>query len=861
MLKDKFVKTGQHLKQQIKPTAKKTLKFVKNNPKKVILILLALFFVCLGAIALWISTFQLPDLSSFDTIQTTQSTKIYDRTGTILLYDIHQDQKRTVVPFDNISQNIKNATIAIEDPNFYTHGGIEITSILRSILVDISTLSFSQGGSTITQQVIKNSLLTSEKSISRKLKEWVLSVELEKVMTKDQILGIYLNGVSYGGNTSGVEEACQMFFATSSANVDVAQAAYIAAIANAPTYYSPYGQNKSALDARKNIVLQKMLSNNFITQAQYDAAIKEQVQFQPPSPTGILAPHFVEFIKEYLVNKYGEDAVNQNGYKVITTLDYNLQSQMETLVKNYAVQNEINFDASNEAAVAIDPRTGQILAMIGSRDYFATTTDGQFNVALATRQPGSTFKPFVYATAFEKGYTPDTVLFDVPTEFQTTCTPEGQQIDPNAIVSSSSACYMPADFDGLYRGPVSLRSALALSLNIPSIKLLYLAGEKDSLDTAKSMGITTLSDDPNQYGLTLVLGGGEVSLLDLTSAYGVFADDGVRNPYTGILSIQDANGNMLEQFATSSQQVLQPNIAELISNVLSDNVAKAPEYGTTGSVFEFPNNREVAAKTGTTNDSKDAWTVGYTPDIVIGTWAGNNDNTPMVKNIAGLIVAPLWRKLMDIALGTTTPDNFIQPQPTDPTIKPALRGFWEGNETYFIDKISGKLATDLTPPETKEEVSIPDVHSILYWVDKSNPLGPPPVEASSDPQFDSWEYGVQNWMAAHPIVSTTPPTTFDDIHTLANQPQVTITYPLLNSTYDKDYRMNVMFSSQENYPVMKADFYLNNELIGTSSSTPFSLSFIPSSENSFVSGNNEIKVVITDSVYNKGIATTSVLIQ
>jgi len=859
MLEDKIRTARHHITQTIKPKAKKTLHFIKKNPKQVFIIVAAVFFVFCGLIALWISTFQMPDLNSFDTRIVAQSTKIYDRTGTILLYDVHQGAKRTIVPFENISKDIKNATVAIEDSTFYQHGGIKISAIIRSVFANIFSGSFSQGGSTITQQVIKNSLLTSSKSISRKLKEWVLSIELEKIMTKDQILSIYLNENAYGGNTYGVEEASKMFFGTSSSNVTLAQAAYIAAIANAPTYYSPYGQNRSQLETRKNLVLQKMLDNQFITKDEFNSAMKEKVQFLPQSSLGILAPHFVEFIKQNLVNQYGEDAVNQNGYSVMTTIDYNLQSQMETIVKNYALQNVTNFNASNAAAVAIDPKTGQILAMVGSRDYFDKTIDGNFNVALAHRQPGSTFKPFVYATAFEKGYTPDTVLFDVPTEFQTTCTPQGNPIDPNATISSSTACYMPQDFDGLYRGPVSLRNALALSLNIPSIKLLYLAGIKDSIETAKSMGINSLSDDPNQYGLTLVLGGGEVSLLDMTSAYGVFANDGVRNNYTGILSIQDKAGNTIEQFATSSQQVLQPNIAELISDVLSDNIAKEPEYGK-NSVFTFPD-REVAAKTGTTNDSKDAWTIGYTPDIVIGTWAGNNDNKPMHKNVAGLIVAPLWRQLMDVALASTTPNDFVKPQPTDPTIKPALRGLWQGNDTYFIDKISGKLATDMTPAETKEEVSVPNVHSILYWIDKSNPLGPVPTNPADDPQFNSWEYGVQNWMTSNTIPFTIKPTQFDDIHTLINQPKINVVAPSQNLEYGKDNRISVMFTTSAHYPITRADFYLNNELVGASDAFPFLVSFVPSSANSFVIGTNQLKVVVYDSVYNKGETTIPINIK
>ena len=862
MLKKKLGEIGHHINRihrDIKPKADKTIKFIKKNPKKVALIIVALFFVFSGFIALWISTFQIPDLNSFDTMKITQSTKIYDRTGKILLYDVHQNARRTTVAFENISMNLKNATVAIEDSTFYQHGGIKITSFIRAVLANIMSGSFSQGGSTITQQVIKNSLLTTEKTISRKLKEWFLSVKLEQVMSKDQILSIYLNGNPYGGNVYGVEQACETFFGKKALDVTLAEAAYIAAIPKAPTYYSPYGQNKAKLDERQKLVLSKMLENKFITQDEYASSSKEIVTFLPQEQYGIKAPHFVEFIKQYLVDKYGENAVQENGYKVITTIDYNLQSQMEKIVKDYALNNLKNFNASNTAAVAIDPKTGQILAMIGSRDYFDKEIEGNFNVTLAHRQPGSTFKPFVYATAFEKGYTPDTVLFDTPTEFQSTCNPDGTPKNPYEVVSSSSACYMPQDFDGLYRGPVSLRSALALSLNIPAIKLLYLAGQKDSLDTAKSMGITSLSDDPNQYGLTLVLGGGEVSLLDMTSAYGVFANDGIRNQYTGIISIQDSNDNFLEQYTTNSRQILQPNIAELISDVLSDNVAKAPEYGT-NSVFTFPG-REVAVKTGTTNDSKDAWTIGYTPDVVIGTWAGNNNNKPMHKNVAGLIVAPLWRQLMTVALGTTTPNNFIKPKPTDPTIKPALRGVWQGNETYFVDKISGKLATDLTPEETKEERAVTNVHSILYWVDKNDPLGPVPLDPTTDSQYASWEYSVQNWLIANPIFSSIKPTAYDDIHTQANKPKVTIFSPKADITYSQNNRISIVFTAASNYPLSKAIFYLNGDFIGISDTAPYILNFVPSGTNSLKSEGNEIKVVVYDSVYNKGEATIPINIK
>jgi len=831
----------------------------KKNRKEVILGALSLLFVFFGLIAFWISSFKMPDLSAFETMKPSQSTKIYDRTGKILLYDIHEKSKKTVVPFENISKDIKNATVAIEDDQFYQHGGIKVSSIFRSIFANILAGSFSQGGSTITQQVIKNSLLTTEKSVSRKIKEWVMSIQLEKVMSKEQILSIYLNSNPYGGSIYGVQEACLAFFGKGADEVSLAEAAYIAAIPKAPTFYSPYGQNKDKLDQRQKLVLSKMLENNFITKDQYDSAIKEQVVFLPQEKLGIKAPHFVEFIKQYLADKYGESAMQTSGYKVITTLNYDLQSKAEEIAKKYGLSNEINFTAKNVAAVVIDPKTGQILAMVGSRDYFDTNIEGNFNVTLAHRQPGSTFKPFVYATAFEKGYTPDTVLFDLPTEFQSTCTPQGDPINPDAVISSSTACYKPENYDGKYLGPISLRNALAQSRNIPSIKVLYLAGIKDSLETAKNMGIESLSNDPNQYGLTLVLGGGEVSLLDMTSAYGAFANDGVRNKYTGILSVQDSAGNILEQYSENPQTVLPANIAETISDILSDNVAKIPAYGV-GSPLFFPG-RQVASKTGTTNDSRDAWTIGYTPEVVVGTWAGNNDNTPMVKQVAGMIVAPMWHEIMAAALASTTGETFVKEPPVDQIIKPALRGFWQGNETYFIDKISGALATDKTPEETKKEISVPNIHSILYWINKDDPTGPIPTNPSDDPQFNLWEYQIQEWLKTNPQASTTKPTTYDSIHTDANKPVVTLLSPKKDMGYAKDTRITAAFTATANYPIAKANFYLNDDLVGSSDTSPFIISFVPSSSNSLLADGNKFRVVVYDTVYNKGEVTIPINIQ
>ena len=815
---------------------------IKRHWKKTLIYLFSLGFIGLGIIAFWVSTFKMPDLKSFDERTVSQSTKIYDRTGKVLLFDLNQDLKRQIVPFADISPNIKNAVVAIEDASFYQHGGIKITAILRAIFDNV--VGGTGGGSTITQQVIKNSLLTSEKALSRKLKEWVLAVRLEKIMSKDEILSIYLNENPYGGSIYGVEEAAQTFFNKKSSEVTLAEAAYLAAIPNAPTFYSPYGNNKDKLDARKNLVLQKMLDNKLISKTDYDKAKKEVVIFQPKQGNSIKAPHFVDFVRQYLEDKYGDKVVREDGLKVTTTLDYNLQAKAEEIVKKYALENKVSFNAENAALVAIDPKTGEILTMVGSRDYFDKQIDGNFNVAIAYRQPGSTFKPFVYATAFNKGYTPDTVLFDLPTEFQTTCDAVGNPIGN----TSKDDCYMPVDADGKYLGPISLRNALAQSRNVPAIKLLYLAGIKDSIDTARNMGITSLTD-ANQYGLTLVLGGGEVSPLEMTSAYGVFANEGIRNPYISILKIENSKGEILEQASYNPEQVLSPEVTDKITDILADNVARTPLYGATSPLYF--KDRPVAAKTGTTNDYRDAWIMGYTPNLVVGAWAGNNDNSPIDKKIAGFVVAPLWRAFMDVALPTLPKEYFTTPEPTSEEIKPVFRGIWQGYDSFITDKISGKLATDLTPKETQVENYIPNVHEILYWVNKDDPYGAIPANPADDPQFNHWEYPVQQWLLTHPISTPIKPTSFDDVHTVNNSPKITIVNPNNSSSYASNQKITVQIANQGVFPLSTLDFYLNGSYAGTSKTSPFLFSFTPSDMKSVTPGKNTLKIVATDTIYNK----------
>lgn len=696
------------------------------------IVLLVLGFFGAGALLVFISTLNIPDLSAFDQRRILQSTKIYDRAGEVVLYDLNQDVKRTAVPYEKISHHIKNATVAIEDDTFFEHWGVRPLSILRAAIYNLQGGDLrGQGGSTITQQVIKNALLSREKFYSRKLKEVILAIRLEQVMTKEEILNVYLNESPYGGTIYGVEEASRSFFGKSASDVTLGEAAYIAALPQRPTYFSPYGQHRADLDARQKRVLERMNKLGFITDEEYEQAKNEEVRFMPSSNTGIRAPHFVMYVRDQLVDRYGEEGLATRGLKVITTLDFELQEEAEKIVKEYATQNETKYNASNAGLVAMDPKTGDILTMVGSRDYFDEAVDGNYNITLAMRQPGSSIKPFIYAKAFEKGYTPATTIFDVQTQFSTACQPDN--------FTSNDGCYSPQNYDNRFRGPVSMRNALAQSLNIPAVKTLYLAGLQDSIKLARDAGLGTLTDW-RRYGLTLVLGGGEVRLIDMVGAYSVLANEGVKKPTRSILRIEEMNGTVLEKSEeeVEGERVMDREAALQVSNILSDNVARTPLYGA-NSLLHF-GDREVAAKTGTTNDKRDAWIFGYTPNLVVGAWAGNNDNRSM-NEISGLIISPLWRAFMDKALAKVEEESFAEPAAIPSDLKPILRsnGYFVDTNTLLNDMNNNTNAADLL------KAIYENTHSILHYVDKDDPRGPYPNNPASDPQYKYWEYGVMVW--------------------------------------------------------------------------------------------------------------------
>src|SRR3989344_834010 len=706
---------------------KKNIATVKN--KKTILTVVkylafAFLLLCLFVIFLFFYyTWNLPRPEKFTESPFIQSTKIYDRTGKVLLYDIYGEEKREIVSFDKISDNLKHSILASEDARFYEHGGIDFAGILRAILTDLKLQSANQGGSTITQQLIRTVYLTNQKSIARKIREMVLSIELERRYSKDQIFNWYLNAVPFGQNAYGVEAASQTYFSKPASDISLTEAATLTALLPAPSYYSPYGTHKNELIQRKDYVLDRMQQVGYITKDELKKAKQEKINFSEDT-TPIKAPHFVMYVKKYLEDKYGENYLKEKGLRVYTTLDWDIQNYAEKTIEDSEKFNMAR-DANNTALVVIDPKTGEILSLVGSKNYFEKPYpigcdekpsgnclfDPKFDVAtMGLRQPGSSFKPFVYATAFNRGFTPDTILWDAKTEFNPNCPADGN----GAADSFGQQCYNPRNYDGLYRGEVSLRQSLAGSLNLPSVKIFYLTGMDKTLQTARDFGITTLND-PDRYGLSLVLGGGETNLLELTSAYGVFATEGLQTSSVSILKIEDSEGNIIEQNNKQPTKVLNTQTARQINNILSDNNARSFIFGPSSPLY-FPG-YQVAVKTGTTSNLKDGWTMGYTPYTVVGVWVGDSDNSPTKDAGVGL-AAPMWRKVMEKIITSRPAENFTPPDQIT-NRNPVLLGQLDPNNT----------------------------NTILYYINKDDPLGPPPQNPSADPQYVLWQAGINNWLA------------------------------------------------------------------------------------------------------------------
>ena len=642
-------------------------KIYKKNKKKRIAFWILVFFIAsfilitfsvLGVFIYYAK--DLPRPEKFTERAFIESTKIYDRTGETILYELYGEEKREIVSLDKISNYAKQAVIATEDSNFYSHHGVDIWGILRAVKINLGIGKATHGGSTISQQLIRSTFLTLEKSIERKVKELILTLELERRYSKDQILEWYLNQVPMGINLYGIESASKTYFNKSSSDLTIAEAASLAASIKAPSYYSPFGKHLDSLLGRKDYVINRMAIEGYITQEEAEQAKQQELKFAKVSQT-IKAPHFVLDVQEYLFDTYGKNFLEEEGYRVYTTLDWELQQAAEKAIEENTERIN-NYNAYNASLVAIDPKTGEILAMIGSADWFGDPypencisgkdcqLDPKLNVATYRigRQPGSAFKPFVYITAFQNGYYAEDTVVDELTNF--------------GVWGDSE--YIPQNYDGLFRGEITLRQALAQSLNVPAVKvLLNFAGLQESIDIARKSGITTLKESASFYGPAIVLGGGEVKLLDMVSAYGVFATEGKRYPSVSILKIEDSKGNIIEQNKKSPRRILQEEPTRILNSILSDNNARAPMFGYNSQLY-FPD-YQVAAKTGTTNNYRDAWTIGYTPNIVVGVWVGNNDNTEMEAKPSVTIAGPIWHSFMEQAL-LKLPKQDFAPAPVKP---------------------------------------------------------------------------------------------------------------------------------------------------------------------------------------------------
>jgi penicillin-binding protein 1C len=650
------------------------------------------------------------------------STKIFDRNGK-LLYDLHADERREPVTIDQIPDTLKKATVSTEDKDFYKHGGFDPLTPFRIVYNYIFRGGRLVGGSTLTQQLVKNALLTNERSITRKFKEFVLSIQIERKFTKDQILEMYFNETPYGGNAAGAGAAAQMYFGKPVSQLNLVESAILAGLPQSPTRYSPFAGRKDTdgtplWKARAIGVLRRMTEDGHITKDQADQAVKDldNVTFQSPQ-TGINAPHFVFYVRDQLEKQFGEDVVAKGGLQVTTTLDLDLQNKAQDIVKT-EIDKVKAVDISNGSAMVMDPKNGEILSMVGSADYNNPDIDGQFNVAVdGLRQPGSSIKPVTYLAMFRKGYTPSTMLADVPTTFQR---------------NAQEKKYEPGNYDGKFRGPVNLRNSLGSSLNIPSVKSLAIGGLDNFLSLAYEMGFPTLEptqENMQRFGLSVTLGGAEVHLIDTMSAYSAFANGGTKVQPVAILKVADSSGNTMFEFhPVQGKRVISEEEAFLVDNVLSDNNARLIAFG--------PNSllntgKAIAVKTGTTNDKRDNWAVGWSQEFIVGVWVGNNDFKAMKQVASGISGAsPIWRKLVTetMARGYKAPDWKVPP----------------GVDQVEVDNISGYPKHDDFPSHTEYVIhgtlpALPDpIHSKLKVCRGENKLATDAKIAAGD--YDEKEY-------------------------------------------------------------------------------------------------------------------------
>ncbi len=777
-----------------------------------------------------------------------ETTKIYDSEGKTLLYELHGDEKRTSIELDDLPSYVYNAVVAIEDKDFYNHKGLVPRRVLKAIYVDAINIvwkiftgkakTFYQGASTITQQFIKNSILTNEFSITRKLKEMILAWQLEKKFNKQQILKMYLNEIPFGSVYYGIESAAQNYLGKSTKDLNIAEAAVLAAIIQRPSYFSPFGSHVDELLDRQQLVLSLMKDQGYINEDEYNDAKDDEIIFKNKNDHKIIAPHFVmytiDYINQLLGDDYSEQLLRDGGLKIYTTVDLNLQKLAEETISKNMENIELQ-GGDNAALVSINPKNGHILTMVGSRDYFDDDHNGQYNVALALRQPGSSIKPLVYLSAFEKGYYPETVIYDVVTDFNG---------------------YKPYNYNFKEYGAVTMRKALQGSLNISAVKTLYLSGLNYVLDIAKKFGYTTLND-PDRFGLTFVLGGAEVKLLEHTSSFATFANDGLYIKPSPITKIVDRQGNVIYENKTIGEQVIKQDSVRMLNSVLSDDPSRQYIFGANSALY-LPG-RQAAAKTGTTNNNKDGWTMGYTPSLATGVWVGRNDNKEMSgpKADAVYVAGPIWKEFMQKALDGKPIEYFSAP-PHNNSTKAVLNGSILKGVTLKINKISGRIATDQTPAEYVEERTFREVHSILHYCDKNNPNGPYPTNPAADPFYTRWESAIQAWLIKYnekanadpnddlqPIDISTPPTESDEnFYTPEYKPNLTIISPQNNENISQN-KLNISVQATAKRDISKYEYFFDNKIIPSNNSNYVEYSLYNESI-----GQHIIKVRVSDDVGN-----------
>jgi len=678
-------------------------------------------------VVLWYSR-DLPTPGKLSSMNLSQSTRILDRNG-IVLYDIYTGQNRTYVQLPKISKYIKEGTIAIEDKDFYKNDGFSIAGYLR-IVRNLLLFQGITGGSTLTQQLVKNALLTSERTIPRKIKEFILAIEVDRKYSKDQILELYLNVAPYGGPNVGVETASESYFGKKAKDLTLVESAILAGMPQRPSYFLPYGSHPKAYISRTQDVLRRMREDGYISKQQEEAAVKELPNVKFLSQTqSIKAPHFSFYVKDLLIKQFGESMVESGGLQITTTLDYKLEEKAETIVKE-EVNNAKGLKVGNGASIVLDPKNGEILAMVGSKDFFATDSsgkktdfEGQFNVITqGKRQPGSSIKPVTYATALAKGYTAATLLMDTKTVF------------PN----QGGKDYVPVNYDGKYHGPVQVRFALGNSLNIPAVKMLALVGVRNMLQTAYDMGISGFAptqENISRFGLSLTLGGGEVVPLEFATSYSAFANGGYKVEPVSILKVTDRNGNVLYEHKDSSsrKQVLKPEIAFIVSHMLLDNNARLLTFGQ----YSLLNigSRQVAVKTGTTDDKRDNWAIGWTPNVLVAAWVGNNDNSPMGSIASGVTGAsPIWRRIVLEVIKNRPNQDFQKPNDVI---------------AVMVDSLTGGLPVDGKPTRSEYFIKGTEPQGIspfyINWDNKYFIQFKEKDPVSTDGQ-NRWQQGIDDWV-------------------------------------------------------------------------------------------------------------------